>query len=149
MKTIKISGFCLALLVLFILQTTSLKGQNLQYDYDQSGNRILKELVNQDGDEEIFEPEQFRKKEEGAGLISKMNFRLFPNPFREMLYLEFDQLPEGQMQLELVNSQGLVIKKWDRLKSQNQYDLSFLPPGPYLLNLRINDQHQVFQLMKL
>ena len=151
MKITQNRGGCLTILVILVFQSAELKAQALQYDYDQAGNRILKELVNRDGEGEVFEPEQFRKKTAELAMKSQeqSEIRVYPNPIRgNFAFLELSNVLEENASLDLYNQNGLKVKHWENLSSQNKLDLSSIASGTYLLRYTSPKETKVFHLVK-
>jgi hypothetical protein len=70
----------------------------------------------------------------------KDNFKVFPNPASESLFIEFDDYFTGNV--EIINCYGEIIRtKFIKNCTEEVIDLSELTNGMYLLRLK-NDRYQ-------
>jgi PKD domain/Secretion system C-terminal sorting domain len=72
-------------------------------------------------------------------------FQLFPNPVKEVLYLDFEEVISGKIQLEIYNIFGSQIRKQNsRYEGQLfKMDLPNLQPGVYLLRVLNDTNHEI------
>lgn len=86
------------------------------------------------GEYRLYTTKKFAKPEIVAGTYFRENepsgFFVYPNPVDETIY--FDPLPESST-LTVISSTGKLVTVQDLRGGQDQVDLSFLPPGFYLL----------------
>jgi len=62
--------------------------------------------------------------------VKRVDFQVYPNPVSGMLYME--PIPESS-RLKVLNNAGQVLKMFELEQNQYHADLSFLPPGLYIL----------------
>ena len=77
-------------------------------------------------------------------------FKLFPNPASNLLRIEweFDKRFEGH--LNILDSSGRQIRKWELTKDNEtkiSYDVSPLPAGLYFVELYALDRREVFKIV--
>ena len=78
------------------------------------------------------------------------NVKVYPNPTNDQLYVSFDNYESAN--IKLTDFAGkVVLKKQNYFINHERYiDLSFLPPGLYLLSLNFNDKYNsVFKINKI
>lgn len=93
------------------------------------------------GEYRIYTTKRVRQPEITAGIadhkVKKENFYVYPNPVSGMLYL--DPVPESS-RLTILNSAGQILKIFELEGNQDHADLSFLPPGLYILNRQVGNK---------
>ena len=87
------------------------------------------------GEYRIYTSKRLGKPDITAGLAQQeaagSSFHVYPNPVSGMLYLE--PLPE-KSRLTVISNSGQLVRILDMERNQDQLDLSFLPPGLYVLS---------------
>jgi len=82
--------------------------------------------------------------QEAVSVISKETedlFHLYPNPAKNILFIEVRNEGLHNLDAEIINSQGQVVKKITMLESgRNEIEISGLAPGIYILNLHIENK---------
>jgi hypothetical protein len=86
--------------------------------------------------------------QKNSGLSSGMNAdnqsfsvsRIYPNPVKDMVTIEFHSEEAGFLQSSLINIAGTEVKKWDsslisKGDQKLKLDLSFLKTGVYFLKI--------------
>jgi hypothetical protein len=86
--------------------------------------------------------------QKNAGLSSGMNTenqlfsvsRVYPNPVKDMVTVEFHSEESGSLQASLISIAGTEVKKWDsniisKGDQKLKLDLSFLKTGVYFLKI--------------
>jgi hypothetical protein len=86
--------------------------------------------------------------QKNAGLSSGMNAdnqsfsitRIYPNPVKDFVTVEFHSEEAGSLQASLINIAGTEVKKWDsspisKGDQKLKLDLSFLKTGVYFLKI--------------
>lgn len=76
--------------------------------------------------------------------------RIYPNPVKELLKIEFEmsEIDAKKLRLMLSNSLGQVVYSKNNLEQKQEIDLSFLPNGIYFLKLQNNSEQKVIKLIK-
>lgn len=69
-------------------------------------------------------------------LLSKANVSLFPNPTEGNLHVNLNGYKSEVIQMNIYNAAGKLVKSDEILKASNEYDLSNLPKGVYVVELR-------------
>lgn len=63
-------------------------------------------------------------------------FKIFPNPATEKLFIELNNFSENNLQCELVNVTGKVVKTLDKLKMGiNEISIGYFPAGIYFVKI--------------
>lgn len=70
-----------------------------------------------------------------AELLSKANVSLYPNPTAGILNVNLNNYKAEVIQMNILNSEGKIVKSDEILKATNQYDLNGLPKGVYIVEL--------------
>lgn len=79
----------------------------------------------------------------------QLNIKAFPNPTKDFLYLSINPLPSQNYGYVLADMHSKSIQTKDRLQSENQIDMSALPPAVYFLRLTHNNEIiKVFKIIK-
>jgi len=60
--------------------------------------------------------------------VITLNSRLIPNPAQDYFQLE---LPETDGELQIISSNGLIVKRFSSLSANGTYDIQNLPKGQY------------------
>jgi hypothetical protein len=74
--------------------------------------------------------------------------KIFPNPVKENLTIEFETAQKNNVQLTISNSFGQPVYSSDHLGLKHEVDLSFLPSGFYLLKIEGVNGQKVFKIIK-
>ncbi len=69
-------------------------------------------------------------------LLNKANVSVYPNPTQGKLHVNFNGYRNEVIALNIFNSAGQLVMSDEILQSSNQYNLSALPKGAYIVELR-------------
>lgn len=71
-------------------------------------------------------------------ILNENTILVFPNPTRDVLHLQFTQLPKGTMTVSLFNTQGQEVQRqrFDNATQTIQLIVNHLPSGMYFLTVR-------------
>lgn len=69
-------------------------------------------------------------------LLSKTNVSMYPNPTRGILNVNLKGYKSQVVQMNICDSRGRVVMSKEILKSSNAFDLSGLPKGVYVVQLK-------------
>jgi len=69
-------------------------------------------------------------------LLSKANIAVYPNPTEGSLNVNFQGYKSEVITMNIYNSQGQLVLSDEILKSSNEYNLSSLPKGTYIVDLK-------------
>lgn len=136
-------SFILALSIsaVLLLSISQSYAQTMKYSYDAMGNRVKKEIVFQEEDDENLEALS-REKQSFEGYFSEESFKVYPNPVNQSLNIEFDsEILDPSLHFKIINSQGKVVEYQNISYYNIQLDLSMYSKGLYTL-LIANHQHQ-------
>ncbi len=75
--------------------------------------------------------------------------RIYPNPSKGLFYLQRGALLEGPTQLVVRSASGQRIqaKQWSGEEKRHELDLSHLPAGVYMLEIRAPEQQHTYRLV--
>lgn len=112
-------------------------GQNIEYDYDASGNRISRQFVVLSNDSIPGKESSWNNRNVISDNIADIPILLYPNPTKGELFINIESLPEKKtIWLELYSlSEGKLIKALT-LKKENLLDMSPYRKGTYILIIR-------------
>lgn len=81
----------------------------------------------------------------------QVHIKVFPNPAGEILNIQFDALVEDEIDLTIVDFEGVLVKKdiIETAITEKQVDLKNLPPGIYFLRLTKGRLVNVYKVVKL
>ncbi len=76
---------------------------------------------------------------------SSTAFKLYPNPAKDELTIQFDQDSEVPVRIDLINNIGSLIKSVDCREDKCEIDLHAVPNGIYFLRFGSDDENQVVE----
>jgi hypothetical protein len=81
----------------------------------------------------------------------QVHIKVFPNPAGEILNIQFDALVEDEIELTIVDFEGVLVKKdiIETALTEKQVDLKNLPPGIYFLRLAKGRLLNIYKVVKL
>ncbi len=136
---------------LFLMSSIATMAQNntLNFDYDDNGNRILRELVF----EEIRNVESLKKENaltvNTNNLLDTLDIKLFPNPTYGQFHIQItDALPDIQIKAILLTASGNIISEKLVTSDWMEFDLSNQAGGVYLLQLLTAEKMRVWKIIK-
>ena len=80
--------------------------------------------------------------------ISFDNLKIYPNPVKDKLNIEFVSFELSDVKLELCYSLGQVVSTLENPKKNQQIDLSDFSTGVYFLKIRTTSEQKVFKIIK-
>lgn len=84
------------------------------------------------------------------GIANSDVVKLFPNPVNEVLFLEFSDSRESNVNFYIFDLKGVLMQKGSSVFSgQGQIDVSNLSNGSYLIEMTYQDQSYVSKFIKL
>lgn len=69
-------------------------------------------------------------------LLSKSNVSMYPNPTRGMLHINLGEYKSQVIKMNVYNAKGQVVLNREILKKSSDFDLSSLPQGVYIVELK-------------
>ncbi len=73
---------------------------------------------------------------------------IYPNPVKENLHIKLNNNSLDQGIITLYNSKGILLKRKKLTQNPTKLSLRNYPPDIYILHLRINNQKQIFRIVK-
>ncbi|KPE51739.1 T9SS type A sorting domain-containing protein [Chryseobacterium indologenes] len=74
---------------------------------------------------------------------------LYPNPFRDYLYIDFTSESYKNAEYQLFDAQGKLIRKDVILQPKSELNLSSLPSAMYIIRINQNGKHlKTFKIIK-
>ena len=136
--------------------------QDYKYSYDASGNRIKREVktsamsamplarndsVDLSTDEDIVTEEP----EETTGNTAGEAFRtvLYPNPTYGYFTIELPEFKQGESgQIMIYDQTGNLIVRQKYVSSTQDFDISSIPAGIYIVRILVNDKLVIKRIIK-
>lgn len=81
-------------------------------------------------------------------LSESQNFIVSPNPFENIIKINFNTPLTKSAKLNLISMVGVVLKEWTTNQQENSFDILGLPSGFYILKCEINDKVEAVKLVK-
>ena len=81
-------------------------------------------------------------------LIRMENLKIYPNPVKDKLKIEFASFELSNVKLELANSLGEVVSALVNPRENQEIDLSGLSTGIYFLKIQTTSDQKVFKIIK-
>ena len=116
--------------------------QNITYDYDDAGNRILRHVVHV-GAKVVQGSEEDKPDLEPIELSKQVV--IYPNPVLTSLKIQNDL---EQASFNLIDTKGNSIVKGQLAVGVNEVDFTSIPKGSYLLLIANADHHEKVKLIK-
>lgn len=134
-----------ALAILFIVISQIGNTRVINYDYDEAGNRIRREIVINS-----------RRIAENSGLIENFSevlaqkgIRIYPNPTKGVLKVEIVGYESTDMCLmQVFNMEGVQVLSIRPSEQESNLDLSNFSNGMYILNLLLNGEYCIWKIIK-
>jgi len=151
------------LLLLLSLSFAYSQQQVITFEYDDSGNRILRQVIevpaappegsnvaNNEGPKSKNEKDSTSL---GNPVISKLSdgreVNIFPNPTKGQLQIEISEIKEGETgELLVLSMEGKVIEHRTEIQKAISVDLSQQSAGNYILKLKLGKQRKEWQIVK-
>lgn len=81
-------------------------------------------------------------------IIEFENFKLFPNPTKDKLTLEFSISDGSVAKLELINSTGQIVNSFESKNHKQEIDLSVFSNGIYFLKIQTQSGQKIIKVVK-
>jgi len=85
------------------------------------------------------------------GINELMNFqdlKIYPNPFKDKLNIDFTNFDIENVNIEVINSLGQLVSSFNFKSTKNEIELSDYPQGIYFLKIKKNSEQKVFKIIK-
>ena len=143
----------LVLSVIFVCINGYSQTSSYSYYYDQSGNRIRRELII------IPNPETFSTNTIDSNKIisndvvsndfNNINIAIYPNPTSENLSIEMTNMPDELKGLIVISDlQGRKLYQTTQVKQKTIIDFSKYTYGNYILQITVNDIKREWNVLK-
>lgn len=119
------------------------------FSYDLDGNRIRRGLLfrnMEENEENKKNNEEFHTS--STAYFDKAEVSLFPNPTNDKFFIEFKGNASKKAEATLTHITGVVLEKRVLTSSLESFNLSGLAPGVYLLKLTVDNETQVWKVIK-
>ena len=142
--------FLLFTLFTIIVCHSSLKAQDIQFDYDAAGNCILKYKT-------IVLPSHIKGSNRSdstdvapeSEIISDREVVIYPNPTKGALKIEIEgTTPEAPIQYILTDLSGKIISGARSADMYYLFDMTSFPSGVYLLRVMIDNKWNTWKIIK-
>ena len=115
-----------------LTQASYSNGVGIQYSYDALGNRTQETKTSTLSVEEV---------------TVEKNFKLYPNPFKDELFLSSDN--QTIKEVSIIDMTGKLIKTIANINTTHyQLDASYLVSGNYLIQIKTNNGVEVHKVIK-
>ena len=81
-------------------------------------------------------------------LSESQNFIVSPNPFENIIKINFNAPLTKSAKLNLISMIGVVLKEWTTNQQENSFDILGFPSGFYILKCEINGKIEAVKLVK-
>jgi hypothetical protein len=138
---------CLLAGVLFC-QTAHAQSK-IVYSYDANGNRDSRGILTLR--KATIDSDSLQAKQEIQPLEDKVGLqetRIYPNPTRGMLRIDFPELTGQQPEIRVYDPSGRQIVQKTALSSGNEIDLSSHPSGFYIMVIQIGQEKKDWKIIK-
>lgn len=146
-------------LVLLLICSFKLSAQtdynNLNYTYDQAGNRISRYLQvtlnkKSSSDTSLAQPEKIVVRNKNNNLET-VSYSIYPNPTSASLNVDFKGIQIGSdLKIILTDAYGrLVIEKLCTVEGNYSLELSELISGVYFVTIISNHQKNTYKIVKI
>ncbi len=122
---------------------------NYGFTYDASGNRITRAVIllksaSIPGDSLQAKQDQ-KILEDQIGL---QKTRIYPNPTKGLLKIDFPSLSRSEATISVYNSTGKLIVRKSASSFGNEVDLSSYPSGFYVMTILIGQEKKEWKIIK-
>ena len=73
--------------------------------------------------------------------------QIYPNPVKDRLFVEFNELGQDKMMLSIISIEGKLISIQEITELRTTIDFSYLSKGIYLLKFTSNQQTEVYKVI--
>ena len=152
----------LVLIILVSLNTCFLSGQTIHYDYDNSGNRLIRYIILQKAGN-ITAPsvsttgknsfKDFAENSKMAGFeeekLEEMTIRIYPNPTHGQLTVLISGIRSNETaDYQLFSQAGMLLDTKRRNGNEFTVDMERYPGGLYILRLMISGKTSQWKILK-
>lgn len=122
------------------------QAQTIKYEYE-NGNRVLRKVIVLDTKSGTIQPDSLQAKQDLQPLddmVGLQKTRIYPNPTKGMLRINFPELTRREGTIKLYDSNGKLIIQQGVIELNNELNLTAYPPGIYMMIIQIgqNDRKE-------
>ncbi len=134
------------ILCILICTSFALSAQDINYEHDNNGNRILREVV-------VLKTTMAGDNPSGSANSTQwgaFSIKVFPNPTKGLVVMEISDLsPEDQGEIFVSTINGQLLNRF-ALDSSGKWevDLQDQPSGIYLVKVVLNEKNKVWKIIK-
>ncbi len=126
---------------------------NLQYTYDQAGNRISRYLQvtlnKRSATDTTSRKEEIVVKNNTTNALEAVSYSIYPNPTSAIVNIDFTGMPkDGEIVITLTDTYGRLIAKESGIEKY-RLDLSTLISGIYFVSIVSNQQKKTYRIVKI
>ena len=120
----------------------------VEFTYDNSGNRITRTVISlksagiQPGSSDSDQEDELL--EDQIGLQAT---RIYPNPTKGLLRIDFPNLDNQEAAIRVFDSHGKLIVQQPAAGS-TEVDLSIYPPGFYIMTIHVGQDRKEWKIIK-
>lgn len=81
-------------------------------------------------------------------LMESSLIKLYPNPIKDKLQIEFQNEAAQETKLNITNSLGQLVYFSNNPNQKQEINLNFLPSGIYYLKIQTNSEQRIFKIVK-
>ncbi|NSW46419.1 MAG: T9SS type A sorting domain-containing protein [Bacteroidales bacterium] len=146
-------------IIIFILYLFVIKisGQTIEYSYDATGNRILRQIITLQSNnvDSLLSEHYFNDKKDTSNksvhdYAGEYKINIFPNPVNANLHIIIENYTDKtNISYTLNDNNGKQIKH--EVVYSKIFNIDFLnfPDGNYILNLYINNEKKEYKIIKI
>jgi hypothetical protein len=131
------------LLLIFVFMVLAVKGQELQFDYDASGNCVLKYRTI------VVQPQNRVPESPQTEELGKSRLTVFPNPTDGILnVLIGGEMPSQPVSVMLSDMNGKILQNFTTTSLEFNIDITSYPRGSYMLLMIVNNRQTHWKIIK-
>lgn len=145
----------LYLLLCLLVAVSFLEVANAQprisYTYDDNGNRDSRKVIVLANKSATISPDSLQARQDIKPLddqIGLQKTRIYPNPTKGMLRIDFPALDDQQPIIRVYDPSGRQIVQKTALPSGNEVNLSAYPSGLYMMIINIGQEKKEWKIIK-
>lgn len=120
--------------------------QTVSFQYDAAGNRVLRIIANKiTKADTLFNTDSLFAELPEAPING---LRVYPNPARESVNIEFSTLPEAKVEFTLSDINGRLLEQGKITEALTPLNLQNIGKGTYLLLIKAGSENEKFKIIK-
>ena len=140
----------LSLLLCIIAMYGVAQTRNVQFSYDDAGNRISRAIVLPAAAQSRRAPIDSTQTEVFTDIFAEYQLHVYPNPTHGELKIELRGFPEGvSYHLLIASMSGQVIISRNTTENPTVADLTECPAGIYIMRIQYKDYKKDFKIIRL